>query len=572
VEPLSDRQSPEAPFQPGTPLGDRLRIVAALGHCPYGEVYVAEDTSGVEVTVRRIRPELVATPEARGRLHAEIARAATLDHPGIIKPLDFLEVGGEVAVVSQLFRGQSLRAALTGRRTPASLADACSCVLNLCAALVHAAPITFHGGITASNVLLQSGGRVKLGEWGLARALPLRPELVEPPDRPALAPELPAADGRSDLYALGAILFELLTGRPPVAGMLPRSLNARLPPDIDAIAACLLAAAPGERFADATTLQKALERLLGAEEAAARAARAMEAARVSREQAALHVAKKPKKIKVDENEPRWLIHKGKLDYGPYSLGEIKQKIIAHEIVPGDIVIDQELGKRAEVDAHPLLHKLVLDAAHERQALNEAEVVRTHKKRGLAVYGVIGLGAAVLLGGGFFVFRALGADTTASAHHAEAAALEGAELAGIHFAGAHHVDDRDIQRRHKAQGGARPSAPSPGSGAGKDAFDDSTSFDMAGDVGDERLDDSAIDAVLNKHAGSLAHCLRADADRGGARKADIEFIVLGSGKVSGARVNGETGTGLASCVRAALQAMQFPSFNGPRTKATFAMSL
>jgi hypothetical protein len=79
-------------------------------------------------------------------------------------------------------------------------------------------------------------------------------------------------------------------------------------------------------------------------------------------------------------------------------------------------------------------------------------------------------------------------------------------------------------------------------------------------------------VLTRHAGALARCLQAEVGRGGGKSADIDFIVLGSGKVSQVRVNGQTGSALASCVRGAMQAMTFPSFNGPRTKASFPMSL
>jgi len=171
---------------------------------------------------------------------------------------------------------------------------------------------------------------------------------------------------------------------------------------------------------------------------------------------------------------------------------------------------------------------------------------------------------------------LGAGSSASTHVKDTA-IEVASVDGIKFGTARHTDDREAQRKHRAArttstspgpGNPRPSGPSKG-----DAWDDSTSFDMGGEnVGDERLDDSQINSVLGRGAAPLAGCLRAEAERGGARKADIDFIVLGSGKVSQTRVNGETGSALASCVRSAMAGLAFPSFNGPRTKASFSMSL
>jgi len=154
------------------------------------------------------------------------------------------------------------------------------------------------------------------------------------------------------------------------------------------------------------------------------------------------------------------------------------------------------------------------------------------------------------------------------------AIEVASVDGIKFGSARHTDDRDAQRKHRAARASStgPSVPRGGPSKG-DAWDDSTSFDMGGEnVGDERLDDSQINAVLGRGAAPLAGCLRAESERGGAKKADIEFIVLGSGKVSQTRVNGETGSALASCVRSAMAGLAFPSFNGPRTKASFSMSL
>lgn len=542
---------------------------------PFGDTYRAVDKKESRpVSLRVLRKDLLS-PAILPKLAEEIDRVRALDHKNIVKTFGAFRTQGTVCLVTEAVNGQSLRTLATARsregEAPFSLKGAANVVAHLANAVAHARGRGIdHGGITAGNVFVNRAGRIRLLDYGLPRMLPSALRDVDAPDRPHVAPEMlsnPArADGRADLYGLGAILCELVTGRMPLPGLRPSRLDPALPEDLDALLACTFTPSPDDRFLDVASLKQSMTRVV--DKALAGERQRLEE-RVSLERRS-H-ADLPGKIVVEENEYRWLVSRGKLDFGPFTLAQIKEQIARDEIVPGNIVIDQEAGTRAEVETHPLLRDLVLAAAHIREdrarAHVEQTVVKQEKRKGMALYGFLALGVAALGLGAWFAFSVLkvGQQASASQH---TGLIATSDVGGIKVGGAKAVDDREAQRRHRANRGR--GAPRSASG---DNFDQALSFDVADDsIGDERLDEGQINGVLSRHGAPLARCLREESARGGARQADIDFVVLGSGKVSAVRVNGDSGSGLAQCVRGALAAMQFPSFNGPRTRASFSMSL
>ncbi|MEV7021223.1 serine/threonine-protein kinase [Kitasatospora sp. NPDC093558] len=280
-------------------LGGRYRLVRRLGEGGMGQVWEAlDETLGRNVAVKVI--SLLAgdgsrADEARARFLREARITAQLQHPNIVTIHDLGETGAgsERApfLVMELVRGEGLDAML--RRGVVTRADAArwGALISDALAEAHAAGIT-HRDIKPSNILITPSGAVKVLDFGIAKAA----DPYATADRltqtgfivgtaPYMAPEQARGfpEPRSDLYALGCLLFEMITGRlpfqaPDMVGYLsahltqepptPSSVSAGVPSAWDDLVLRLLEKNPDQRYSSATDLSQALRRLDGTPEPA----------------------------------------------------------------------------------------------------------------------------------------------------------------------------------------------------------------------------------------------------------------------------------------------------------------
>ncbi|MFF2149692.1 serine/threonine-protein kinase [Kitasatospora sp. NPDC058190] len=273
-------------------LGDRYRLVRQLGEGGMGQVWEAQDeTLGRNVAVKVI--SLLAGggsrgDEARARFLREARITAQLQHPNIVTIHDLGETsaGNERVpfLVMELVRGDGLDTML--RRGVVTLVDAArwGALISDALAVAHAAGI-MHRDIKPSNILITPSGTVKVLDFGIARAadpyatadrLTQTGFIVGTP--PYMAPEQARGfpEPRSDLYALGCLLFELITGQlpfqaPDTLGYLsahltqepptPSSVSTGVPSAWDDLVLRLLEKDPDQRYPNATDLSQALRHL-----------------------------------------------------------------------------------------------------------------------------------------------------------------------------------------------------------------------------------------------------------------------------------------------------------------------
>jgi tetratricopeptide (TPR) repeat protein/predicted Ser/Thr protein kinase len=283
----SDRPA-VAPVSPPRTFPARIgayEVVAELGRGGMGVVYRARDVAlGREVAIKVLLAH-GATPEARRRLEVEARAAARLRHPNIVAVHAYGvdEATGDPYVVMELVRGRSLRDAL--RAGPLEPREAARLAEDLARALAAAHEQgVLHRDVKPHNVLLSPEGAPLLADFGLAKAL----DAADGPTStgqvlgtPAyMSPEQADGDGgrvgpRSDVWSLGATLYELLTGRPPfvastamltIAAVLrkdptpPRRVRAGLDRDLETICLACLEKDPARRYASAAALADDLER------------------------------------------------------------------------------------------------------------------------------------------------------------------------------------------------------------------------------------------------------------------------------------------------------------------------
>jgi len=236
------------PFNAGSRLG-HYEIISAVGSGGMGVVYRARDLRlGRDVALKVMAPHVASDPMMRGRFETEARAAASLCHPGILSIYELGVSDGVPFAVMELLNGQNLRQRMqSGALTWREAAEIAAAVADALAA-AHAKGIV-HRDMKPENVFLTSDGAVKILDFGLAFQ---RADALDG-DRPTVAPTgqgvvlgtfgymAPeqvtgdAVDGRTDIFALGCLLYEMLTGRGLFAGSTPQEVLARVvttPPPI----------------------------------------------------------------------------------------------------------------------------------------------------------------------------------------------------------------------------------------------------------------------------------------------------------------------------------------------------
>ena len=207
-------------------IAGRYRPIEQLGRGGMGVVWRARDERlGRVVALKVLHPWVADDPELRDRFEREAAALARLEHPNVVRLYDVLEDRGQTVLVMELVEGEPLEAVLSA--APRSWDDARRLCAPVAAALAHAhARGVVHRDLTPANVLVERGsGRLVVTDFGLARlarssrSAPVSGVLAGTPEY--WAPEQAAGDPTgpsTDLYALGCVLYRLLSGRLPFEG------------------------------------------------------------------------------------------------------------------------------------------------------------------------------------------------------------------------------------------------------------------------------------------------------------------------------------------------------------------
>ncbi|MCP4594666.1 MAG: serine/threonine protein kinase, partial [bacterium] len=210
-------------FSPGTILAGRYRIVAALGRGGMGEVFRAEDLKlRQEVALKFLPPGLAGDPSLLARFHNEVRVARKVSHRNVCRVHDIIEAEGQHFVSMEYIDGENLASLL--KRIGRLQADkAIEVSRQICAGLgaVHEQGI-LHRDLKPANIMIDGRGRARPTDFGLATLLTdsTRGEFAGTPAY--MSPEQAVGEEHvgpaGDLYSLGTVLFELLTGRLPFSG------------------------------------------------------------------------------------------------------------------------------------------------------------------------------------------------------------------------------------------------------------------------------------------------------------------------------------------------------------------
>lgn len=277
---------------PGTRLA-QYEILSSLGAGGMGEVYRARDVRlGREVALKVMAAHIAADPDMRRRFETEARAVAALSHPAIMAIYELAIVEGHPLAVMELLEGQTLRSRLGSGPVHWREAVEIGAAVAEGLAAAHARGV-IHRDLKPENIFLTRDGAIKILDFGLALRRLEGPELTS--EAPTMMPTAPGlvvgtlgymspeqvrgerVDGRSDIFSLGCVLYELLAGQPLFRGATPQEVLANLlrdslpeltafdplaPPELRTIVARMVDREQDRRFQSATDVTMALRALL----------------------------------------------------------------------------------------------------------------------------------------------------------------------------------------------------------------------------------------------------------------------------------------------------------------------
>ncbi|MEQ3551300.1 Stk1 family PASTA domain-containing Ser/Thr kinase [Pseudonocardia nematodicida] len=273
-------------------LSERYELGDPLGYGGMSEVHHGLDTRlGRDVAVKVLRADLARDPQFQLRFRREAQNSASLNHPAIVAVYDTGEIESDFGplpyIVMEFVDGQTLRE-IVKTQGPLSQQRVVEVMADVCAALdfSHRHGI-IHRDVKPANVMINGAGAVKVMDFGIARALGEGQNVTQTAavigTAQYLSPEQArgeSVDARSDVYAAGCVLFELLTGEPPFTGdtpvavayqhvredpKSPSEVNPSVPPALDAVVLKALSKNPANRYQSSAEMRADLVRVRNGE-------------------------------------------------------------------------------------------------------------------------------------------------------------------------------------------------------------------------------------------------------------------------------------------------------------------
>jgi tRNA A-37 threonylcarbamoyl transferase component Bud32 len=267
-----DTSNPEPPLPPEklAPYFAQLEILECLGRGGMGVVYKARQKSlNRLVALKLLAPERVTDAKFAERFTREAHALAALNHPHIVTVYDFGQAGGYYFLLMEFVDGVNLRQLLQAKKlTPE---EALAVIPPLCDALQYAHEQgVVHRDIKPENLLLDKGGRVKIADFGIAKMVGEDSSVGLAESQPAGTPQYMApeqkdyqrTDHRADIYSLGVVLYEMLTGELPAEKLQAPSRKVQIDVRLDAIVLRALEKTPELRYPTAVEFRTQVETLV----------------------------------------------------------------------------------------------------------------------------------------------------------------------------------------------------------------------------------------------------------------------------------------------------------------------